>query len=72
MNNIPYVTVKNIASPVTGSLSKPQIKSYESGGKIYEEAYWYCPDSGKFITKGIVSVKDKSVRSAHRRPEENT
>ena len=53
------VQLKNIASPVTGGLSRPRVRTYEKQGKIYEEAYWYCPDSGSFIMKGIVSITDK-------------
>ena len=50
---------KTIASPFTGSPSKPRVKTYTQGNKIIEEAYWYCPDTGKFITKGVLSIKDK-------------
>ena len=59
MNNIPLVQPKIIASPVTGNPVRPQIRTRESQGKIYTEAYWYCPDSGAFIQKGVVSVEDK-------------
>jgi hypothetical protein len=48
-----------IASPITGSPSRPKIITTERAGKIYEEAHWYCPDSGQFIKKGLISVKDK-------------
>lgn len=54
-----YVTPKNIASPVTGALCKPRILKFERNGKIYEEAHWYCPDSGQFVMKGVVSVTEK-------------
>ena len=27
-------------------------------GKIYKEAYWYCPDTGQFVQKGLVSITD--------------
>ena len=59
MNNIPLVQPKIIASPFSGSPIKPQIRTRESAGKIYTEAHWYCPDSGRFVQKGIVSVEDK-------------
>ena len=54
-----YVTPKNIASPMTGALCKPRLMKFTRGGKIYEEAHWYCPDTGQFIMKGVVSVEDR-------------
>lgn len=60
MNNIPLVQPIIIASPVTGSPCKPQLRTRESDGKIYTEAYWYCPDSGSFVKKGVVKVEDKN------------
>jgi len=59
-----FVTVKNIASPLTGGISKPRIMKFERGGKIYEEAHWYCPDSGQFIMKGVVSITEKNNNTA--------
>jgi hypothetical protein len=59
MNNIPLVQPKIIASPYSGSPIKPQIRTRETAGKIYTEAHWYCPDSGRFVQKGIISVEDK-------------
>ena len=59
MNNIPTVQPKIMSSPFSGSPIKPQLRTRESNGKIYTEAYWYCPDSGKFVHKGVVSVEDK-------------
>lgn len=58
--NIDMNTVRpiNIASPVTGSLCKPKIIKTERQGKLYTEAHWYCPDSGQFIRKGLISVVD--------------
>ena len=53
------VQLKNITSPFSGSLCRPVVKTYEQGGKVIEEAYWYCPDSGRFIMKGVVSVTAK-------------
>lgn len=55
------VQPKIISSPFSGSPCKPRIKSYEQGNKIIEEAYWYCPDSGRFITKGVVKITDKNT-----------
>ena len=54
-----YVQPCYINSPVTGNPSKPRISTFERQGKIYEEAHWFCPDTGMFIQKGLVSVKDK-------------
>lgn len=51
----------NIASPITGNISKPKIVTTERAGKIYTEAHWYCPDSGSFIRKGLLSVVDKKT-----------
>lgn len=59
MNQIPFVQPKIITSPHSGSPIRPQIRMRESEGKIYEEAHWICPDSGRFVQKGIVSIKDK-------------
>ena len=52
-----------IASPITGSPCRPKIIKTERDGKIYEEAHWYCPDSGQFIRKGLVSIEDKQDKS---------
>ena len=59
MNQIPYVQPKIITSTFSGSPMKPQIRTRESDGKIYTEAYWYCPDSGRFVQKGVISITDK-------------
>jgi len=59
MNNISLVQPKIITSPHSGAPVRPQIRTRESDGKIYTEAHWVCPDSGRFIQKGIVSVEDK-------------
>ena len=53
-----YVQPKIIASPVTGSPIRPRIKETTRAGKIYKEAYWYCPDTGQFVQKGLVSITD--------------
>ena len=51
----------NISSPITGSVCRPKTITTERAGKIYTEAHWYCPDSGQFIRKGLISVVDKST-----------
>ena len=59
MNNIPLVEPKIITSPVTGNPIRPQLRQRQSGKHIYTEAYWYCPDSGVFVKKGVVKVEEK-------------
>ncbi|NDG52937.1 MAG: hypothetical protein EBY39_07925 [Flavobacteriia bacterium] len=59
MDNIPRVQPVIITSPFSGSPIRPQIRTRESAGKIYTEAHWYCPDSGRFVKKGVVSIEDK-------------
>mgnify|MGYP003646730323 FL=1 len=51
-----------IASPFTGTPVRPKIKSLDYGDRIQEEAFWFCPDSGNFIQKGVVSVVYKGSR----------
>ena len=53
-----FVTPKIIASPFTGTMVRPRVSVFTQDGKIIKEARWYCPDSGTFITKGIVSIED--------------
>lgn len=59
MNNIPLVEPKIISSPITGNPIRPQLRQRQSGKYIYTEAYWYCPDSGSFVKKGVVKVEEK-------------
>lgn len=59
MSNVPYIQPKVISSPFSGSPIRPQIRTRESAGKIYTEAHWYCPDSGRFVMKGVVKIEDK-------------
>ena len=55
-----FVTPKKIASPWSGSMSVPKIKVYTHKNEIVHEAWWYCPDSGKFITKGVIKIEPKT------------
>ena len=48
-----------ITSPHSGSPIRPRITTRVSGNKIYTEAHWYCPDSGRFVKKGVVKIEDK-------------
>ena len=45
------VTSKKVQSPWTGSWST----------EIITEAWWYCPDTGQFITKGIVKRVNSTI-----------
>jgi hypothetical protein len=56
MSHIPIVQPVIINSPYTGSPIRPQIRTRRSDNKLYIEAYWYCPDSGRFVKKGVVKV----------------
>ena len=55
------VQPKNIISPFSGEVSKPQLKKLDYGDKIVTEAHWYCPRTGQYITKGTVSVEPKKA-----------
>ena len=65
-----YVEPKMIQSPYTGKLVKPQLKVHDMGDRIITEAWWYCPDSGQFITKGVVSEKAKDTGKEDKAPKE--
>ncbi len=54
-----YVQPKKIMSPFSGEMCLPKLKNVDYGDKIVTECYWYCPRTGKFVTKGIVEVVDK-------------
>ena len=54
-----YVQLKKVVSPYSGEWASPTTKEYEQNGKIVVEAQWHCPSSGKFITRGIVEMRDK-------------
>jgi len=49
---------KVIQSPISGEPVRPRLKTYIRGNQEVVEAEYYCPASGKFIRKGVVSVKD--------------
>lgn len=59
MNNISMVQPVVISSPFSGSPIRPQIRTRVSEGKLYTEAHWYCPDSGRFVKKGIIKIEDQ-------------
>ncbi len=54
------VQPKKIVSPYSGEWSSPKLKEVVYDDKVVVEAHWYCPASGKFITRGIVEVRPKS------------
>ena len=55
------VTTKKVQSPWTGSWSTPKIKVRNYGTEIITEAWWYCPDTGQFITKGVVKRENNTA-----------
>ena len=59
MSDMPLVQPKIIPSPFSGSPIKPRIVKRQSGNQVYTEAHWICPDSGRVVMKGVVSVEDK-------------
>jgi len=50
-----FVQPKKIMSPFSGDYSTPKLKTREYTDRTIVEAYWYCPTTGQYITKGIVS-----------------
>ena len=53
------VEPKKILSPWTGELCSPKLREFDHGDKIVVEAWWYCPATGEFITKGVVEERAK-------------
>lgn len=51
-----YVQPKKIMSPFSGEWSSPKLVEKKYNDRIVVEAFWYCPRTGKYITKGVVSV----------------
>ena len=54
-----FVTPKKIMSPFSGEWSTPKLREMEYKDRTTVEARWYCPRTGKYITKGIVSESFK-------------
>lgn len=54
-----YVTAKKIVSPYSGEWVSPKLIVKEYNDRIDTEAHWYCPASGKFITRGLVKSEPK-------------
>ena len=57
------VEAKKIQSPWSGAWVTPKIKVRDYGDEIVTEAWWYCPDSGNFITKGVIKREAKDTPS---------
>lgn len=53
-----YVRPIRIASPFSGAPVNPKIIETIRGNKVYSEAHWICPDSGQFIRKGLIEIRD--------------
>ena len=53
--------LKTIPSPATGEYVRPRVMTFEREGKIYTEAHYYCPSTGQFFRKQIISVEDKNT-----------
>ena len=59
ISEMDYVEPKKIMSPHSGNWSIPKIKVRDYGDEVITEAWWYCPDTGIFITKGVVKREPK-------------
>ena len=49
---------KIIQSPISGEPVRPRLKTYIRNNQEVVEAEYICPASGRFIRKGVVSVRD--------------
>ena len=56
-----YVTPKRIMSPFSGEFSTPKLKVLDYNDRVVTEAHWYCPKTGQYITKGVVSIEPKNT-----------
>lgn len=61
-----YVTPKKIVSPYSGEWCTPKIKEVEYNDRVVVEAHWYCPASGKFVTRGVVEVIPKTKKEPNK------
>ena len=50
-----YVQPKKIMSPFSGEWSTPRLIEKKYKDHTIVEAHWYCPLTGQYITRGIVS-----------------
>lgn len=61
MNIQGIIEPKVITSPYTGSPVRPKFRTYHEKDQVLEEAQWWCPDTGKFIMKGITKITPKKT-----------
>jgi hypothetical protein len=56
-----FVRPVKIPSPISGHPVTPRLIEKDFGDKIVVEAHWIDPQSGAFIRKGTVEIRDKKV-----------
>ena len=54
-----FVRPVNIPSPISGQPVAPRLIENDFPDKVVVEAHWIDPQSGAFIRKGIVEIKEK-------------
>lgn len=54
-----FVRPVNIPSPISGQPVAPRIIENDFPDKVVVEAHWIDPQSGAFIRKGIVEIREK-------------
>ena len=55
-----FVRPVNIPSPISGQPVAPRLIENDFPDKVVVEAHWIDPQSGAFIRKGIVEIREKS------------
>jgi hypothetical protein len=55
-----FVRPVNIPSPISGQPVAPRLIENDLPDKVVVEAHWIDPQSGAFIRKGIVEIREKS------------
>ena len=56
-----FVRPVSIPSPITGQSVAPRIIEIDHHDKVVVEAHWIDPQSGAFIRKGIVEIREKKT-----------
>jgi hypothetical protein len=54
-----FVRPVNIPSPISGQPVAPRLVENDLPDKVVVEAHWIDPQSGAFIRKGIVEIREK-------------
>ena len=54
-----FVRPVNIPSPISGQPVAPRLIENDFHDKVVVEAHWIDPQSGAFIRKGIVEIREK-------------